>query len=426
MYDTVHRIHEPSSPGQGVDGPRYGTRSGHVVMHGAVEAQPPPPLPPAENMETHPSPPEQLSSHIKDATEQVTRDGSGLDSIAELLEEAAERSKQRDTLHESLTEGLGRETAERARTQQALASAQEELQRVNRLLMELESRRSHEEANALEELTRLRASLEESEAMRKSEAALARQAAGTRQMLEKAAADSNTELQRLRDALEAERARLASAEGSRGAAALELERERQRLSEELAKERQRSASAMEQQNALGMGVRLKNKKLEAEVQKLREQLEHQRARADGAERAVAEAQGAALHAAQRASHAEGMVASQLDDQHEREARAAAEAKAKADSAQRQLADALKTCEVAKRECARVRQRNEELEDERYQLRSSIDAGGRDTTKLSAVLEQFDDMETMLDPAKAKEAERRLRERAVRAHADEIAARLPGS
>jgi hypothetical protein len=65
----------------------------------------------------------------------------------------------------------------------------------------------------------------------------------------------------------------------------------------------------------------------------------------------------------------------------------------------------------------VAERNEALEEELRALRGGSRYGVED------LVGQIDEMEAMLDPAKAKEAEKRLKERARRANAKEVEARL---
>ena len=143
----------------------------------------------------------------------------------------------------------------------------------------------------------------------------------------------------------------------------------------------------------------------------------ERRRADGAELAASAAASSA--AADRAERAEGAKAR---DSAEAVGRQQAEAKAAA--LQRQLTEALRVCEVAKGECARVRKRNEELEAELAAVVAGSEGNGAPRPGLSRVFEQIDEMETMLDAGKQREAERRLRERARRAQAHEVEARLP--
>ncbi|KOO53118.1 hypothetical protein Ctob_014763 [Chrysochromulina tobinii] len=214
-----------------------------------------------------------------------------------------------------------------------------------------------------------RARLEESEEMRARETALAKQSLGGRNLLEKAMSDAHAEVQRLQTALQVEQARAASAEGSKQALLENVERERGAAKMALAAE-------LAQERALASGVKLKNKKLQDD-----------RAASDGHE---------AL---------------------ERESDARKQAEAKVGSLERQLKEALRACETAKAECARVAERNEALEEELRALRGGSRYGVED------LVGQIDEMEAMLDPAKAKEAEKRLKERARRANAKEVEARL---
>lgn len=77
-------------------------------------------------------------------------------------------------------------------------------------------------------------------------------------------------------------------------------------------------------------------------------------------------------------------------------------------------------QAATAECTRVRRRNEQLERELASERQLLDEmKGGGAAGLDAVFGNINEMETMLDPASAKEAERRLRARAQRVKASEV-------
>lgn len=369
------------------------------------EPLPSPPLPSVSSPE--------LATILSDATEQLSRDGSGLDSVSELLAQAAENARQTEALHSALTEDLAALAGAHGAAHEAGAARDallQEIQQLRAAAAEAERRRAHEAALAHEELMATRARLEESEEMRARETALAKQSLGGRNLLEKAMSDAHAEVQRLQTAFQVEQARAASAEGSKQALLENVERERGAVKMALAAE-------LAQERALASGVKLKNKKLQDDVQRLEADLARERQRAEAMERGAAAAAAEATGAVQRAARAEQRAASDGREALERESDARKQAEAKAGSLDRQLKEALRACETAKAECARVAERNEALEEELRALRGGSRYGVED------LVGQIDEMEAMLDPAKAREAEKRLKERARRANAKEVEARL---
>lgn len=385
-----------------------------------LQSQPPPEAPALKIQPQALSGAADTEAHIINASDQLSRDGSGLDVITDLLAQAAERSKQKDALYNSITDDF----AEAERVRSALRESEEErsslLETVETLrvaLAELERTRSRERALAAEEVHGARAKLEESEAIRSREAALARHSSGGRQVLEKALTEAQAETQRLQTALEVEQARTASAEGQRLQALGELEKERAERVAEAARLKEGGAAALAQEKALASGARMKKKKLEEDVARLEAELEAERARADTAERVAASAAADAAGASQRASLAQQHASGNAQEALSREAAARKQAEARSEGLERKLKEALQACERAKAECERVATRNDQLEDELLALKGGGKYGVED------LVAQLDDMESMLDPAKAREAERRLRERAKRANASEVEARL---
>ena len=178
----------------------------------------PPPAPPPEPLACSHT---MLCEAANDLQLGVNRDGTHLESMAELLAQAAQRSRETDELCASIAEDVHRESAE-------LQQMREELARAHGVISELERARKHDAALAGQELTRVKDALAESEKMRALEATLAQRASGSAQLLETAVTDGHAERERLRTALEAEQARSAAAEGARSAAVAELEKEKAR------------------------------------------------------------------------------------------------------------------------------------------------------------------------------------------------------
>ena len=341
------------------------------------------PPPPHEEVHEHREGPDTgCQQHLTILTGQTSTDASTLDSMTELLAQAAERNSEKEALCASI---VGTYNDELARTCDELSQTRE-------AFAESDRSRVQEIIALREELARVRDALAESESMRSREATLARQSSGSQQVLERAVMDADAEAQRLRTALEAEQARTSSAEGSRQAAAAEIN----------------------QLKALATGARLKNQKLEADVQR-------ERAKCEAAAAHVAAAEAQAAAAAQMASNVQGKVASETHAALEREVATRKQAEKKAEALRMQLAEAMKACEAASAECARVRRRNEQLERELASERElANERHGEGPQGLGAVFDRLDEMETMcLDPASSKEAERRLRERAKRVNAGEV-------
>ena len=382
-------------------------------MSADAESESAQPLPSAESEQ--PVPNEETASHTAQVSALVlSHDGTrrGLESMTELLAQAAERAAQKEALFGSIADDLSREDVEVSQLRSEVSFLHDSMAEVGR-------RHAHETSVLHTQLLQVRHELEEAKAMRAREVEFARQSSGSRHLLEKAVGDADAELARLRHALESEQARCASAEGSRQAQAEEHQRE-------LAAVRDACAAELTQQKALSSGVRLKNKKLEADVQQ-------ERLRADAAACEAAEAKALAARLEAQAARAEeeaarmhSQVAGSAQESHSREAATRKAADAKLESLRAQLNEALRACEVARVECTKVRERNYELEEELAQLRAEVKRCGGDTggpKRFADVLDSLEQMETMLDPAASKEAERRLRERAKRVNANEVASRL---
>lgn len=183
---------------------------------------------------------------------------------------------------------------------------------------------------------------------------------------------------------------------------------------------QAQATQQAQEKALMAGVRLKNSSLEEKARKEAERADAAEARALAA---VEAGRAATDNAAQAQVEHAARTAREATERSEIERK---KVEARAARLKSDLDSALATCEAARDECVRVRRRCERAEAElaRLKERFGVDEDGEAGDGIGAVLQSLDSMEQkVMELGDAKEAERRLRERARRANANEIAHRL---